>query len=98
MFVSLLAAAALAGSGPADIKDWRAACAGKDGYSDPAPPLHVFGNVFDVGTCGITALLITSPKGHVLLDAATADAAPSIAANIQRLGFPVRREADRVQP
>jgi metallo-beta-lactamase class B len=87
MFVSLLAAAALAGSGPADIKDWRVACAGKDGYSDPAPPLHVFGNVFDVGTCGITALLITSPKGHVLLDAATAEAAPSIAANIQRLGF-----------
>ena len=28
MFVSLLAAAVLAGSGPADIKDWRAACAG----------------------------------------------------------------------
>jgi metallo-beta-lactamase class B len=47
----------------------------------------VFGNVYDVGTCGITSLLITSPKGHVLLDGATAEAAPSIARNIERLGF-----------
>lgn len=86
MFVSL-AAAAMAANGPASVSDRRAACAGKEGFSDPAPPLHVFGNVYDVGTCGITVLLITSPKGHVLLDGATAEAAPSIAANIERLGF-----------
>jgi metallo-beta-lactamase class B len=91
MFGSLAIAGALAAAGPAagpaTVADWRRACAGKDGWSDPAPPLHVFANVYDVGTCGITALLITSPKGHVLLDAATAEAAPAIAANIQRLGF-----------
>jgi metallo-beta-lactamase class B len=69
------------------MSEWEAACAGKDGWSDPAPPIHVFGNVYDVGTCAITVLLITSPKGHVLIDAATAEAAPSIAANIERLGF-----------
>ena len=39
------------------------------------------------GTCGIVSLLITSKRGHILLDAATAEAAPSIAANIERLGF-----------
>ena len=87
MFVSALTAAALAAAGPATVQDWRKSCAGKDGWSDPAPPLHVFGNVYDVGTCGITVLLITSPRGHILLDAATAEAAPSIAANIERLGF-----------
>jgi metallo-beta-lactamase class B len=87
MFGSLALAAAVAASGPASVADWRATCAGKEGFSDPAPPLHVFGNVYDVGTCGITVLLVTSPKGHVLLDAATAEAAPSIAANIERLGF-----------
>ena len=86
MFVSL-AAAAIAAAGPATVAEWRTACAGKDGWSDPAPPLHVFGNVYDVGTCGITVLLITSRKGHILLDAATAEAAPSVAANIERLGF-----------
>ena len=87
MFASLAIAAAVAASGPASVAEWRTACAGKEGFSDPAPPLHVFGNVYDVGTCGITALLITSPKGHVLLDGATAEAAPSVAANIERLGF-----------
>src|SRR4249919_3829923 len=87
MFASLAIAAAVATTGPATVADWRTACAGKEGWSDPAPPLHVFGNVYDVGTCGITVLLITSSKGHVLLDGATAEAAPSIAANIERLGF-----------
>jgi metallo-beta-lactamase class B len=86
MFVSL-AAAIVAASGPATMTAWQTACAGKEGWSDPAPPLRVFGNVYDVGTCTITSLLITSPKGHVLLDGATAEAAPSIAANIERLGF-----------
>ena len=69
------------------MSEYQAACAGKDGWSDPAPPLHVFGNTYDVGTCGITVLLITSPKGHVLLDAGPAEAAPLVAANIERLGF-----------
>jgi len=69
------------------MAEWHSACDGKESWSDPAPPLHIYGNVYDVGTCTITALLITSPKGHVLLDAATAEAAPSIAANIERLGF-----------
>ena len=30
-----------------------------------------------VGTCGIVSLLITGPTGHILLDGATAEAAPS---------------------
>jgi metallo-beta-lactamase class B len=87
MFASLAVAAAVAASGPATLAEWHTACDGKEGWSDPAPPLHVFGNVYAVGTCNITVLLITSPKGHVLLDGATAEAAPSIAANIERLGF-----------
>ncbi|HUP68058.1 MAG TPA: subclass B3 metallo-beta-lactamase [Sphingomicrobium sp.] len=88
MFASLIAASAIAVTGPADMAEWHAACDGKtEGFSDPAPPLHIFGNVYDVGTCEITVLLITSPKGHIMLDGATQEAAPSIAANIERLGF-----------
>jgi metallo-beta-lactamase class B len=87
MFASLAIAASVAATGPATMAEWHSACDGKEDWSAPAPPLHIFGNVYDVGTCTITALLITSPKGHVLLDAATAEAAPSIAANIERLGF-----------
>jgi len=87
MFASLILASAITVAGPATVADWRQACAGKEGWSDPAPPLHIFGNVYDVGTCGITVLLVTSPRGHILLDGATAEAAPAVAANIERLGF-----------
>jgi metallo-beta-lactamase class B len=62
-------------------------CAGKDGWSDPAPPAHVYGNVYTVGTCGITSLLITSENGHILIDGATKEAAAYITHNIRKLGF-----------
>ncbi|MFM2409713.1 MAG: hypothetical protein RL481_541 [Pseudomonadota bacterium] len=63
------------------------ACAGRDGWSDKAPPAHIFANVYMVGTCGITSLLITSPQGHFLIDGATDEAAAGIADNIRSLGF-----------
>ncbi len=66
------------------------ACVGRDGWSDPAPPARIFGNTFYVGTCGITVLLIALPDGLVLIDGATAEAAPGIADNIRRLGFDLR--------
>ena len=63
------------------------ACEGRDGWSDKAPPVRVFANVYVVGTCGITALLIVTPEGHFLIDGATDEAAEGIAANIRELGF-----------
>jgi metallo-beta-lactamase class B len=66
MFASLFAAAALGTAGPAPFAEHQAACAGKDGWSDPAPPIQIHGNVYGVGTCGIVSLLIAGPKGHVL--------------------------------
>lgn len=63
------------------------ACGERDGWSDPAPPSHVYGNVHMVGTCGITSLLITTPNGHFLIDGATDEAAEGIAENIRKLGF-----------
>lgn len=65
-------------------------CPEKAGWSDPARPAHIFGNTWYVGTCGISAILITSPDGHVLLDGATEKAAPLIEANIRALGFKVK--------
>ena len=63
------------------------ACVGKDGWLDPAPPAHVYGNTWYVGTCGIGAILITDDDGHVLIDGGMADAAPLVLANIEKLGF-----------
>jgi metallo-beta-lactamase class B len=65
-------------------------CAGRDGWSDPAPPRHVFGGVYMVGTCGITALLIVTSEGHILIDGATAEAADGIAENIRKLGYELK--------
>jgi metallo-beta-lactamase class B len=62
-------------------------CAGKEGWSDPAPAIRIFGNVYDVGTCGITVLLVAGDKGAIMLDGATAEAVPAIIANVERLGF-----------
>lgn len=71
----------------ADIQPIKTACASRDGWGDPAPPAHIYANVYMVGTCGIVALLITTPKGHFLIDGAVAEAATGIADNIRKLGF-----------
>ncbi len=63
------------------------ACKDRDGWSDAAPPARIHGNTYYVGTCGISVLLVTSAKGHVLIDGATDEAVPSILANIRTLGF-----------
>lgn len=85
MLASLLAAAVVAH--PVPLVEHQTACAGKEGWSDPAPPIRIFANVYNVGTCGVAVLLIAGPKGHILIDAATAEAAPGIARNIERLGL-----------
>ncbi len=62
-------------------------CAGRDGWGDPAPPAHVFGNTWYVGTCGITALLVQTPNGLVLLDGGIPEAADMVLDNVRKLGF-----------
>ena len=66
------------------------ACEGKEGWADPAPPARIDGQVYYVGTCGITVLLVASPQGHVLIDSGPAEAAPLVLANIRRLGLDPR--------
>jgi len=85
MLASLLAVAVAAQ--PVPFAQHQAECAGKQGWSDPAPPIRIFANVYDVGTCGVVVLLITGPKGHILIDGATAEAAAGVARNVERLGF-----------
>lgn len=63
------------------------ACATDAGWDDPATPRRIYGNTWFVGTCGISALLITSPEGHILIDGATPKSGEQIVANIRTLGF-----------
>ena len=52
-------------------------------------PFRIFGNTYYVGPSGVGSILITSTKGHVLLDGALPESAGQIASNIRKLGFRV---------
>lgn len=72
---------------PGATRNIAAACAGREGWADAAPPARLFGNTYYVGTCGITALLVETDAGLVLLDGGVPEAAPLVLANIRKLGF-----------
>ncbi|MGE0040774.1 MAG: subclass B3 metallo-beta-lactamase [Vicinamibacterales bacterium] len=60
-----------------DCDEWNAA---QEGF-------RLFGNTYYVGTAGLSALLVTSDAGHVLLDGGLPQSAARIDANIRALGF-----------
>jgi metallo-beta-lactamase class B len=57
-------------------------------WTKPIRPYRVVGNIYYVGSEGLSAWLISSSEGHVLLDSGPSPAgAKLIEANIQTLGF-----------
>lgn len=64
--------------------DWPAA------WHEPTEPFHVVGNIYYVGSKGIAAYLIVSPKGDVLLDGTEAENGAMVERNIAKLGFNIR--------
>lgn len=72
---------------PTTISDFAAQCEAWDEWDKPAPPFHIYGSTFYVGTCGISAILITGPDGHILLDSGTDAGAQVVLDNIATLGF-----------
>lgn len=58
-------------------------------WTAPTTPFNVIGNVYYVGTEGISSWLITSPKGHILIDGGMPGGAALVEANIRALGFKV---------
>lgn len=65
-------------------------CANCATWNAPQKPFRIFGNTYYVGTHGLSSILITSPRGHVLIDGALAMSAPIIADHIRALGFNLR--------
>ena len=57
------------------------------GWSRPADPYRIVGNIYFVGTNELAIYLIATPAGHILLDSGLEDSVPVIAANVARLGF-----------
>jgi metallo-beta-lactamase class B len=70
-------------SGP----QWAATCKDWDEWDKAAPPVRIHGNSYLVGTCGISAILVASESGHVLIDSGTEAGAELVADNIRQLGF-----------
>jgi len=64
------------------------AAALQDGNA-PVEPFRIADNLYYVGSSDIGAYLITTPAGHILIDAGYASTAPLIEASIAKAGFKV---------
>jgi len=56
-------------------------------WVEPTEPVRIAGPIHYVGTKGLAAYLITTPKGHILLDGALPGSAKDVEASIRKLGF-----------
>lgn len=66
---------------PAQSPDERTA------WNKPVEPFRIVGNINYVGAAGVSAFLITTPAGAILVDGGLPETAPQIAANIAALGW-----------
>jgi len=65
------------------------AAAPQDGNA-PAQPFRIADNLYYVGTSDMGVYLITTPAGHILIDAGYESTAPLIEASIAKAGFKVQ--------
>ncbi len=72
---------------PAEFLPFVKACNPWDEWDKPAEPFRIHGTTFYVGTCGIAAIFIADPRGHVLIDSGTEAGAKIVLGNIRKLGF-----------
>jgi metallo-beta-lactamase class B len=79
--IALLILYAAAPARAEDDRETRAA------WNRPAAPFRVVGSVYSVGVAGLSAWLIATPKGAILVDAGLPESAPLIEDNIRKLGF-----------
>lgn len=55
-------------------------------WTKPVKPFHIIGNVYYVGTEGLSAFLIKTPEGAILLDGTMEENVPAMEASIKALG------------
>src|SRR5712691_9284581 len=60
---------------------------GDAGWRQPFDPLRIVGNIYYVGTRGLSSFLIVTPAGGIVIDSGEAESVPFIRANIEKLGF-----------
>jgi metallo-beta-lactamase class B len=62
---------------------------GDRAMNQPVEPFRIIGNVYYVGASDVTSYLITTPRGHILIDAGFEETVPQIKANVAKLGFKI---------
>jgi metallo-beta-lactamase class B len=84
IFLSVL----LVACGPRELEpDAAFECSNCERWNRPQEPFRILGNTWYVGTAGLTALLIETDEGLILVDGALPQSAMLIEANIRKLGF-----------
>ena len=56
-------------------------------YLVPFPAHHIMGNIYFVGSESLGIYLITTPQGHILVNAGLVDSVPGIQESVAKLGF-----------
>jgi metallo-beta-lactamase class B len=59
----------------------------QDDWTEPFPAFRIAGNLYYVGSKGLANYLITTPKGHILINSDLEANVPLIQASIESLGF-----------
>ncbi len=79
--------ASVPGQPPALIPDPPAQCSSCAEWNAPWEPFKIHGNTYFVGPAGVSSVLVTTPRGHILVDGALQQSAAQIDRNIRALGL-----------
>jgi metallo-beta-lactamase class B len=69
---------------------FSAQAANPPAWTKPTAPYRIGENLYFVGSAGLSSFLITTPRGHILIDSGLPGAAKSIEKSIAELGFKPR--------
>lgn len=69
------------------VEDTAIPCDYCEQWNAPQAPFRIFGNTWYVGTAGLSAILVVTDEGLILLDGALPQSASLIDASIRELGF-----------
>jgi len=64
-----------------------AAAQGDPAWRQPFDPVRVVGNIYYVGTRGLSSFLVVTPEGGILIDSGEPESVPFIRASVEKLGF-----------
>jgi metallo-beta-lactamase class B len=71
----------------ATVLSWSQQTFSNADWTAPFPAHRIIGPVYYVGTADLACFLITTPKGHILINTGVADSGPMIRKSIEALGF-----------